>query len=95
MLRVTIQEDAAEVRLRLEGRLAGPWVREAEMCWKGAQSALKGRSVLVDLRSVDFVDSVGEQLLASMYQSGAGLLANGAMMNHLVLEITSKSGVLP
>lgn len=87
MLRVTTLKGSSEVRLQLEGRLAGPWVREAEESWKGAQSAGWEQEVVVDLREVDYVDSAGEQLLRAMHRRGARLLAGSPMMAHLVGEI--------
>ena len=88
MLRVTVEEAPAEVRLHFEGRLAGPWVREVEQCWKAAQPSIAGKAVTVDLRSVDFVDAAGKRLLAAMHRQGARLIATGAMTNHLVSRIS-------
>jgi ABC-type transporter Mla MlaB component len=87
MLRATICNNTGELRLRLEGRLTGPWVLEAESCWKAALSSAAGQTVTVDLRDVDFVDSAGEELLCTMHRQGARLVAAGAMMGHLVGEI--------
>jgi len=87
MLRVTIHDGRDELRLRLEGRLAGLWVREVERCWQMAQSQTNHRNVTVDLRDVDFVDSAGEQLLADMYQHGATLVALGPMTRSVVSRI--------
>ena len=88
MLRITIYDSAREFRLRLEGRLAGPWVREVEMCWQTALSVVGGRAVVVDLRDVDFVDDAGERLLAAMHQRGTQFLAARPMTAHLIREIT-------
>lgn len=87
MLRVNVQHGPTEVRLHLEGRLAGPWVWEVERCWRSAQPAIGGRAVTVDLRGIDFVDSAGEALLAIMHRDGARLLATSPMMAHLIREI--------
>ena len=88
MLRVTVVDDPGELRLRLEGRLAGPWVQEVELCWQTMRSLLGGRSVTVDLRDVDFIDSAGEQALASMHKNGAILLATGPLTTNVVARIT-------
>ena len=88
MLRITIHDTPSELRLRLEGRLAGPWVREVELCCQTAQSTLRDRSLVVDLREVDFVDAAGERWLAAMYQRGAKFLASSALTRHLVRQIT-------
>jgi anti-anti-sigma regulatory factor len=90
MLRITIHDSPSEFRLQLEGRLAGPWVREVELCWQTAQSTVRNRMVIVDLRDVDFVDSAGERLLAALHQQGAKLLAAGPMTKHLVAEIAGE-----
>jgi ABC-type transporter Mla MlaB component len=87
MLRVTICNSPGESRLHLEGRLTGPWVMEAEACWKTMQSTPGDRALIVDLRDVDFVDSAGEQLLCLMHRQGARLVAASPMMAHLVGEI--------
>lgn len=88
MLRITIHDGPSEFRLHLEGRLTGPWVREVELCWQTAQSTVRGAMVIVDLRDVDFVDSAGERLLATMHQHGARFLAASPLTKHLVAEIT-------
>ncbi len=90
MLRVTVHDSPNEFRLHLEGRLAGAWVREVELCWHTARSTLRDRAVTVDLRDVDFVDHAGERLLAEMHQHGAKFLATGPLTRGLVREITGE-----
>ena len=91
MLRVTIHDSPGELRLRLEDRLAGPWVREVELCWQTAQSITRNRKVTIDLRDVDFVDSAGEQLLAAIHEHGAMLVATGLVTKTLVSKITGEA----
>ncbi len=90
MLRITLHDNPSMFRLHLEGRLAGPWVREVELCWQTAQSTIQNRVLTVDLRDVDFVDSAGEQLLAAMHQHGGKFLAAGPMTKNLVARITGE-----
>ncbi len=90
MLRITLHDGASELRFQLEGRLAGPWVQEVELCWQTALSTVRGRRVLFDLRNVDYVDDEGERLLKRLAQHGAKLNACGPMMGHLVAEITGE-----
>jgi anti-anti-sigma regulatory factor len=90
MLRITVQVDSPGLRLRLEGRLAGPWVAEVEHCWQTVRQDKRGRPLTVDLRDVDFVDHAGEQLLASIYEDGARLIATGLMIKGLVSRITGE-----
>jgi anti-anti-sigma regulatory factor len=89
MLRITLLENAESLTFRLEGRLAGPWVRELEACWQStlvshAQSALR-----FDLTGVTFVDSAGKAFLAARHAQGAELIASGCLMRAVVAEITA------
>lgn len=74
MLRITTQSDVAGTTLVVEGRLAGPWVQEAERCWQEAVVNAQ-RPVQVRLAAVTFVDDAGRALLAEMHRCGATLAA--------------------
>jgi anti-anti-sigma regulatory factor len=90
MLRVTVYEDSGEVRLQLEGQLAGLWVREVEHCWRTAERDNRRRNLTVDLGDVDFVDGAGEQLLVAMHHHGVALIATGLMVKGMVSRITGQ-----
>jgi ABC-type transporter Mla MlaB component len=85
MLKITTQTDTAHTLLELEGKLAGPWVRELEDCWRKAGNS--ERSVRVMLCAVTFIDDKGIALLAHMYQHGAELVAEGCMNKAIVEQI--------
>jgi len=87
MLRITVHENAGELRFRLEGRLAGPWVDEVERCWQASAPGVSGRAVTVDLKDVDFVDPAGEQLLRTLHQRGARFRSGCPFMRCLLAAI--------
>jgi anti-anti-sigma regulatory factor len=87
MFRVTTQEDNSLVRLKLEGKLKGPWVQEMEQCWRMASGA-RDKALVVDLTEVDHVDSAGKYLLALIHARGASFIAATPVMKELVYEIT-------
>lgn len=87
MLKITIRPDARSTRLELEGRLAGPWVRELDRCWHTVAAAPQG-DLIVDLSAVTFVDAEGKALLTQMSQQGAQLHAVGCLTRCIVEEIT-------
>jgi len=66
MLRITARDESTIWRLRLEGRLAGESVAEAERTWAGAPA---GKAIEVDLRGVTGTDAAG--------RGRAGLEAQG------------------
>lgn len=95
MLRITLHEKDTELRFELEGRLAGPWVRETERCWESSSATARARPVIFDLTNVDYVDEAGERLLTALSQHGAKLTACGPMMIHLISEITGERPTYP
>jgi ABC-type transporter Mla MlaB component len=76
-----------EVTLKLEGSLAGLWVKETETAWRSAQSTLIGRALVVDIKAVDRVDHAGVYLLALLRLEGVRLVASGTAMTELVRSI--------
>jgi len=95
MLRITVLDNSGNLTFRLEGRLAGPWVRELETCW---QSTLGGRGscraaqqspLRLDLTGVTFVDADGKAFLAARHAEGAELIASGCLMRAIVAEISA------
>lgn len=86
MLRITIQESGQGSTFKLEGKIAGPWVRELEQSWT-ATAAAPGRAVIIDLSDVTFIDCAGKSLLARMHKSGATLIACSPLNQSIVDEI--------
>ena len=92
MLKITKHRDAGSdsVSFKLEGRLAGPWVKELDTCWRQMTANPQGRTV-VDLTGVTFVDIDGKALLTRMWQQGAELYAAGCLTRCIVEEIMKGS----
>ena len=88
MLKITTLIQTESVTLRLEGRLAGPWVQELERCWASAVVDRKKHHCSVDLSAVTYVDSEGKGLLKKIHQEGAKLLASGCLNSCLAKEIS-------
>ena len=85
MLKITMQIAAGVMTFALEGKLAGPWVKELELCWRSAAGTLQIHAVRVDLSSVTFIDEEGKDLLDRMYRKGAKLMATGCL-NKCIVE---------
>lgn len=88
MLRITTRIDAAGAVFQLEGKLAGPWVRELEDCWRSIGDLDRPMKVL--LSSVTFIDEKGIALLAEMHRHGAELVAEGCMNKAVVEQIVQR-----
>jgi anti-anti-sigma regulatory factor len=89
MLRITIHETEDAMAIKLEGRIAGPWVAELGCAWAEAVPRLSSRKVFIDVCNVTYVDKSGEQALRNIYaQSGASFIATTPAALFLAGEIT-------
>jgi anti-anti-sigma regulatory factor len=90
MLRITVDDDARVLTLRLEGRLEGPWVRELERCWRSLLGAVNQPTISVDLRGVTYIGASGQAQLADMHEQGAQFIADDCMTKAVVEEIVGR-----
>ncbi len=90
MLKITVQKGSGPATLKLEGKLAGPWVEELKGVWRSGSAS---EAVLVDLFDVSFVDASGKDLLAQMWQRGADFVADSPLMKRVIEEVTSSPEV--
>jgi len=91
MLKITIHNAKGTLRLQLEGRLAGVWVRELEHCWRMAKGNHPKRACSVDLTSVTFVDHAGRYLLQLMHLDGVRLVASSLMLQDILDHSTDST----
>src|SRR5271157_3805825 len=87
MLRITVNDKPQAITFQLEGRLAGPWLRELEECWKSTLAQQRKPILRVDLTGVTFIDDAGKSCLADMHRQGAELVAADCLTKDIVDEI--------
>ena len=87
MFRLTLHDADDVLMMKLEGCLAGPWVRETSACWQTALPSLRGRPIHVDMRDVCHVDAEGRKLMTLMYLDGLRFMTSGCVMPEIVREI--------
>jgi anti-anti-sigma regulatory factor len=87
MLRITVGQAGTTATIQLEGRLAGPWVKELKTCWLAVKANDPRKPTLVDLTEVSFIDAAGREFLAEMYRGGVQLVAVDCMTRAIVEEI--------
>ena len=86
MLRITIETKQEEAEIKLEGKLAGPWVEELEREWSSISNGHLGNNIGVDIRGLMFIDAGGRKLLKRMCAEGATFTAKG-IVKETVAEI--------
>jgi hypothetical protein len=88
MLRIAVQDDPQSLTIQLEGRLAGPWLRELEDCWQSTRASQQKPVLRFDLTDVTDIDAAGKEFLAARHTEEAELLARVSVMQAVVTEIT-------
>jgi hypothetical protein len=83
MLRITQRESC----LLIEGRIAGPWVRELRMA---AERCLATHPTAgLDLSGVSFVDAEGARLLESLVARRMPIVSSSAFVSAMLRETRS------
>jgi len=88
MLRITVHDFPGAVTLRLEGRMAAPWLHALEQCWQDILARRRKSILSVDLTGVTSIDAAGKALLTTMADRGASFLAADCLTRSIVDEIT-------
>src|SRR5438552_1185403 len=87
MLRITVHDNPRSLTFQLEGRLAGPWLRELEGCWRQTLASQRTPILRVDLTGVTFIDAAGQDCLAAMHRQGVEFVAADCLTKAVVAEI--------
>lgn len=83
MLRITVHNSDKAQTILLEGKISGPWVEEFGRTWHSLAATLGAKKLQLDLRSVDFVDAKGSQLLRDIYkETKAFFLTDSPLTQH-------------
>ena len=91
MLKITINETVTEKRWILEGRLVGPWVGELRTSWEKTHRDQSGRTCILDLKDVTFLDKDAEKLLHAMSKKGTQFVAEGIYLKHVLEQLKRSS----
>jgi hypothetical protein len=89
LLKITRIGEQDEITLKLEGKLAGPWVDEMEKAWRSVKQVPRELELIVDLNEVTFIDLSGALLLRRMHAAGTVFRAEGPYISHELRRITS------
>ena len=87
MLRIAMHDNPHTLTFQLEGKLAGPWVRELEQCWRGTLTGQRESILAIDLTEVTAIDAAGRACLEAMHHQGAEFIATDCLMKAVVAEI--------
>jgi anti-anti-sigma regulatory factor len=90
-LRITVEENAETMVVKLEGRVVGPWAAELDRLWEETSPSLHARKLALDLRETTYADAGGIRVLRAIYfQTEAAILTSTPWTQYLADEITRK-----
>jgi uncharacterized protein YqfA (UPF0365 family) len=84
MLRITSISDAEGQRLKLEGKLLGPWVEELRIHCASISAQLAKPQL--DLEAVSYVDSAGAKVLQTLRAEGFPIVASSPFVAMILRE---------
>ncbi|MBZ5701854.1 MAG: hypothetical protein LAN84_08400 [Acidobacteriia bacterium] len=86
-LRISIEENPRALTMKLEGRIAGPWVSEVSQAWHSLAPSLGVRKLSLDLSGVTYVNADGMQLLREIHEkTDAEFLADSPLTKYFAQE---------
>jgi hypothetical protein len=90
MLKISVEESENLIRLTLEGRLVGPWVKELQQVCAEQAIANRDLPLRIDLCGLTGMDQEGQSLLQDLFHSGATIHCSDVLNRYLV-ELMSHS----
>lgn len=89
LLKITVDQNPETVLLKLEGRIAGPWVAELTRVWMEIKPELKSQKLIIDLKDTTYANAAGIEALREIYSSShAELQTNSQWTQYLAEEIS-------
>jgi ABC-type transporter Mla MlaB component len=85
MLRITVKNGKQPTILKLEGKLAGPWVDELLRTWSELKVKRPGLTASLDLSDVSYVDADGRMMLSWMFRKGVKV-QNANLMTKYIMD---------
>jgi anti-anti-sigma regulatory factor len=72
--------------IKLEGRVAGPWVAELDHAWSEIASRLGSKELSLDLSGVTYADESGKQVLRNIYAQTQAMLVTSTPWTQFLAE---------
>lgn len=90
-MKISVQDDAGKLTLKVEGRVIGKWAEELQHTWDGLEASLGSKKLYLDICDVIYLDDNGKQILHGIFAAtGAEFLADSPLTKQFVNEIKQK-----
>jgi hypothetical protein len=89
MLKISVVGGPRRRRLILEGKLVAPWAAELTTACEAARADLRGRQLIVDLRSLTAISPEGESVLLQLMNEKTKFQC-GVFMKEVLRQLARK-----
>jgi hypothetical protein len=89
MLKISVVEGPRRRRLILEGKLVAPWAAELTTACEAARADLRGRQLIIDLRSLTAIGPEGESVLLQLMNEKTKFQC-GVFMKEVLKQLARK-----
>jgi len=90
-LKISINEQAQDAQIKLEGRIAGPWTAELRRVWVETAPRVASKRLVIDLREVTYADASATQLLREIYEQAHAQVIAGSVWTQSLAEYITQS----
>ena len=75
----------------VEGKLAGPWAAELRSACKDAETGLRDRELIVEMKHVTTISQEGENLLLELMNNGIKFRCRGVFTKHVLKQLSQRA----
>jgi hypothetical protein len=90
-MKISVVESQTRLRLVIEGKLVAPWTAELRRTWDSVRPQLRGRTPVIDLRSVTCISREGENALLDLMAEGVRFTCKGVFTRRVLEQLASQS----
>jgi hypothetical protein len=95
-MKVSISDEATVARLKVEGRIVGPWATELGRTWRDLWFPTKQKRLQLDIRGVTFADQTGSRILREIVRAtGAEIVADSPLTQYFANRATTDMAADP
>ena len=91
MLKISLVDNARQLRVIVEGKLIAPWAAELRSACEKARADLRGRELVVEMKHLSTISKEGENVILELLNGGIRFRCHGVFTKHVVKELTRRA----
>jgi hypothetical protein len=92
MLKISLVDNARQLRVVVEGKLIAPWTAELRTACQEARADLRGRELVIEMKHVTTISQEGENVILELINTGTKFRCDGVFAKQVLKELTHRAG---